>query len=808
MTHEATSSPAAGRQSSDAPRAAARLTESVAGYLLMALLLARTLLSETFVVMDVDFLGGSAGPSPAITAWLDLLILGASTLLLLGYLTERVSFTVISGFGLLFAGVVVSSWGAGDALAARLAGANLFIALLAAGTLAYFFHKPHRRRIALAGVIAVTSASAYRCVSQVYYEFPSTIEAWKEQKKQLIARGMRQDDPMIENYERRMHSLEAYGYHYHPNIAGSMLMAGWIALGAVLGGAWLSRSAAPASAGKDAAPEATGGIALLLGAAVWSAAAYAIWLTGSNGAIGSALVGVVLLAALFLRGNALASHPRRSATILLGGYFAVIAAGALFGTLRGTLPGSSLAFRWEYWTTAMRAFLDAPLTGIGRENFLDAYCKFKSAAGVEEVRDPHNLWVSLLVELGPFGLVAGMLLFGSWIRAALIRSADSARAAHGRIESTQAAASRPVGGHASLIAGAKLVALLTLALAIQLVASGAPLRDPNLRLLWMFETAGVTLCGGVIGWSLLGWAMGGERGMLLLNAGVIAACAAMLIHSLVDYALLTPAGIALFAMLVAAAMPAGATTRFSFSSASGKIQRAVLCSSLVGVLGLHQLSINLAISDGIATRHLNDFVLKAASADEAAHFLNGMTTARESLGPGVYARSMRVAVQLVQSGQLSVPTEHEMELMLEQLARRPDGNPKNADTWELRAQIFTELANRPYQSRLGTAHEKLLADAFHAIRQAVSCNPTNPRLRIRAAEAIVKLSDPLESNQPRLADAAAIPFADECLREALRINDLRPPQEVMQLRESELQRIANCRHDLESLTKPVEIHRP
>lgn len=765
-----------------APKDGAAPAVTGAGLVLLALLLVRTLLPETFVRLELDFLPatGQAELTPALTAWLDSLTLAAAVFVLALAQRWRAHLLVIIGSSLLVGGDLISAAAAGDGIAARLAGMNLVILTIAGAALVVLFRDGRLRRAALAGVVAVTVASAYRCINQRYYEFPALLESWEEQKAQLLAHGRSPDDPMLENYERRMRSLESYGYHYHPNVAGSMLMAGAIVLGAGLAAAGMRRTLRGAESGAGRSFSA-GGVALWGGGLAWAALGYGLWLTGSNGAMIAALAAALTAGVLYAFRARCAAHARRWATTGVALYFVVMAGVALLGMSRGTLPGSSLAFRWEYWSAAMRAWETAPWTGIGRENFQDAYCQFKSAAAVEEVRDPHNLWVSLLVETGPAGLLGGLFLLGIWAVAALRSMLEAS--ADTRQEEFRGA---------WLLAG-----LLILLLALHLGLSRAPLADSNIGFLWLIETAGVALIAGAIGWAVFKASQRFPPGAALLHCGIIAAAAGMLIHAWVDYALLTPAGAALFVILAAAAVSMRPEVH-----AGGASSRRIVLFGMLGLLAVDWFGVvRPVMEEQSAWRLLDQAVQRADSADQAAANVVSMMSSRETISPVVYARTLRVIRQLLSSRQLSESARRKLMAETAQFLKRPLGNPRDANTWELRAQLFAALANREEATGLTEENFAAAPEAYVAIRAAVERNPTNPRLRIRAAELIVRLADPLESPNPRLEDAGALEYARKCLDEALRVHGLWKPEEVARLREHELQRIEECRHDLQSVQR-------
>lgn len=201
--------------------------------------------------------------------------------------------------------------------------------------------------------------------------------------------------------------------------------------------------------------------------------AASLWLTGSLGALVGGLVGVLALVFLGFSARWSARHARGLLALLCAGYLAVVGVAAAYGVVKGTLPHPSLAFRWYYWTTAGRAWQDAPLTGLGRGNFATAYVQYKPPESTEEVRDPHNLWLTLLVELGPLGLAGGLLLSGLCVLAGL-RGLDRPAPEAEPNPSAATVAARAVPVAAGL-------------LLVHALFSGRPLGDRDFALLWMLD---------------------------------------------------------------------------------------------------------------------------------------------------------------------------------------------------------------------------------------------------------------------------------------------------------------------------------
>src|SRR5439155_824019 len=85
------------------------------------------------------------------------------------------------------------------------------------------------------------------------------------------------------------------------------------------------------------------------------------------------------------------------AMIGVDGVLAIFAAAIGHGLAHGTLPSASLAFRWNYWIGSMRIFRTHPLLGVGWNNFGPSYLAVRAIEASEEIKDPHNFIVRILV---------------------------------------------------------------------------------------------------------------------------------------------------------------------------------------------------------------------------------------------------------------------------------------------------------------------------------------------------------------------------------------------------------------------------
>jgi hypothetical protein len=756
-----------------APATDPPLLDCVLFYILLAVLSARPLIGETFEHLRISFLTALQAPqgaTPATTAWLDSLLLAASALALARDGRWRRSRLVAVGVGLLAVAVGLSTAVAGDKPAALLAGCSLVIFVLAGAALVCLVRTRWMFNLLLVGLLATGATTAIKCLNQRWYENPLTQQRWEcVYKPELIRQGFDPQDPVFINFERRMRAGETYGFLGHPNVTATCLLMCLLAAGGLLAAGVVHvvrtlrlRAAAPRSWG------ALGASALLC-----ALLATALPLTGSRGALLAAGLGVVLLLFLGLTARWSARHARGLLPLLIAGYVAVVAAGTAYGLKHDTLPNASLAFRWHYWTAAWRAWQDVPLTGLGRENFAAAYQQYKRPQSPEEVRNPHNLWISLLVELGPLGLVAGVLLCAASVLAGL-RGLAGIGGACPRDDPLTAARAVPVA-----------IGVL----AIQAAFSGTPFSEPGMLLVWGQEIVlpwGLALLSCV--W-VLNRLDGGSHFVHWLGAGLCAALGGTLVHSLIDFTLLTPAGLGLYVLCAVGAVRIGRCSELAPVSprAARGTARALALAAVVGVIGLYVV-----------------FVTRPAAANaQALEILEGAVHAPPPRGG---PEAVRVAAsRIMRSGTLDAAVARAAARAMLQVSRAPQlgtseqiaylnearacasatcaSNPRDASSYVLMAAIDEELGQ--VHASVGEV-DKAAQDRLRAAenwQRAVDRYPTNPRSRLSAGEAWLTVWQWAKED-----DAARL--AAEDFRAALSIDDSRPAEEVMRLRPLERRRAA------------------
>ncbi len=736
--------------------------------MLVALLGARPLISENFESFAVSFIGQLAqadGPSPTLTAVLDGVTLAAAGAALAR--RGRGGWPAV-GFALLVAGLVVSTLAAGDRRLAALAGSNFVIGLGALAALAALPRSPELQRVLVAVILATGGLTAVKCVQQVTRELPETRAFWEQERKPaLLRQGVAADDPLIVNYERRLQSGEAYGFLSHPNITGTIVATwGVVATGLALALARASHKTPAPRRGQVLA-------ATLVAAAAAVLAAVATKLTGSLGAGVAGAAGLGLLAALLTLRRRVARHGAATAAVALGVYFGSVALVAGFGAARGTLPHPSLAFRWYYWSAAARAWQDVPLTGLGRGNFATAYMQYKAPESTEEVRDPHNLWVTLLVELGPAALCGTVILLLAWLVRALRATGDDSPPA--------APAGRSVERYAALAAMGVL--------GLQgLATGGAPL-----PLLWAVDIAAPWL----IALGLALWLTGHlaePAGAAALRCAALAATLAGGIHALLDFTPLTPGGLAFLVLLAAAALrpqpePPDAAARPARRwrpAASG-----VLAS--VSVAAYAALVVRPEAASTAALERLDALVRTLpqtgrAAAPDAVLAAAGRAAQRD---PNVAAAAARVLLTAARAPGLSAQAgDALLQAAAESAARAAALNSHDTNHAVLAGSIAEQRALVAERRQDAATQRAQRVAATEWWDRAVALYPTNPRTRISAGRAWV-------ARWRLTGEAEAAAAARRHLDAALSIDATRKPEEVMRLRAEELDTIAALRAELE-----------
>jgi len=759
---------------------------------LLAVLCARPMISEVYERIDIGFLAAlpeTGGPTPATTAWLDTITLTLSSLILARQRRWSVNRLILISIGLLAVAIVLSTLAAGDKPLAALAGASLLAGVLAGCALLCVIQTRWMLHLLVAGLLATGCTSALRCVEQATSEFAEFQQRWEQEfKPQLIALGYDPDDPLLVNYERRAQSGEAYGFFAHPNLAGSCLMS-WVIIAAGLFAASLVRPVGrhPPTTDQPPAARASGRfLAPLAALAVGSLLAVGLWLTGSLGALVAGLVGLAALLGLRLTARWSARRAGITLALLAAGYGTTVGAVATYGAVKGTLPHPSLAFRWHYWTAAAHAVGDAPVTGLGRENFSTAYMRHKDAASTEEVRNPHNLWLTLLVELGPSGLIAGLLLCGACTWAGL-----------------RSLAPPPEGEPAeNAVFLSHAIGLAIGVLVVQAAFSGTPFGHPGVKLVWTVDVAVVWTVSFAVALWLLWQQRSYPQAAVWLACALTAAILAALVHGLLSFSMMTPGGLAVFVLCAAGAASGRHTGVHPRQPLATKRRWTLVIPALcgAGVVAAHLWLVTVPASKTSLAVEKLDALLRSPPPGSRPEFALAAARRLIAVSPGD-ASAARVAARAVLRVSMvpGVPDKVHAAWLQQALAHAGfacQRNPSDTSNLSLLARIEQELAAALGRTIGQGASLEMLELAAEHWQGAVDLYPTNPRTRISAGLAWFELWQ-----RTRTVEHARL--ANENLAQALRIDEQRPLHDVVRLRPNERDTVNDHLRRLKTTTAPA-----
>ncbi|NOX58553.1 MAG: O-antigen ligase family protein, partial [Planctomycetes bacterium] len=312
--------------------------------------------------------------------------------------TFRPSGTEVGAFILMVASVV-ACLAASEKRSAMLAALDLMGAFALLCSLVQLFDQRWKWLLGLMVIVASGLANVAASIDQSTYWMAENEQQYEQTRESMWAnKGVPLDSAQVELFENRMRSGEASGYFSHSNVAGGYLL---LVLFALIGCVLMARSAGSKSGGH--------GLTIVF-SVLTLLTAWALYLTHGNGPMMAGIVMLTLLAVAFVRKTWWENHrPQvfRAAVILV---VAAIIGVPVFGLMAGGLPGASLDFRWQYWQASSDMFADHWQTGVGPENFGDAYLQYKTIANSEEVKNPHNGLVQFATEYGSLGLVGCVLV--------------------------------------------------------------------------------------------------------------------------------------------------------------------------------------------------------------------------------------------------------------------------------------------------------------------------------------------------------------------------------------------------------------
>ena len=391
------------RRRKAADRAVLRPLSSV---LLLGLCLSILALRVTYTespTAQVMTLPGSLGDTVYSLTLSGLLIFAFVLWLLWGLFTGRLVYRVSGleiGLVVFALASVISAWGASDKREAITQSATLLGPVFAALLLVQILDHPAKIRIVLVVLVALGIVSAYQCAEQHFISNAATIEQYEKEPRMLLEPlGIETGTFQHFLFEHRLYSRGVRGFFTTSNSAASFAILACAAAAILLVRRFRDCRA------REVVPRYG-----LLAALAMALVVAGLFLTQSKGGILAFIIGLVLCGFLGGLDRWLPLLKRRIVFLLIPLAILVAAGGGYamvrYGMAHGRLPGgNSMLVRWQYWAASAKMFADHPLTGVGPGNFSDYYTHYKPAAALESVADPHNFFLSLLTQYGPFGLI-------------------------------------------------------------------------------------------------------------------------------------------------------------------------------------------------------------------------------------------------------------------------------------------------------------------------------------------------------------------------------------------------------------------
>lgn len=382
-------------------------------YVLLALCLAvialRTTLTEGPITQSTTF-AANLGDS--------LYSLSISTVLILAFVLWIIwsifsrnfiyRFTGIEiGLGIFCIGALIAGFAAADK---RLAITDIAVFLAPALTallLVQILDSQPKIKLMIAVIAALGIISAYQCADQYFVSNQMTIEQYEQDPQAMLSPlGIEPGSFQQFLFEHRLYSKGVRGFFTTRNSAGSFaLMALFAAVALFIDKLKNRRS------GKSEPWYLLGcGFSVVV---ILSNLA----LTRSKGALIGLFFATTAFFLLLLFGSWLKTHKRAILAVCLLLAVASVCTVAWYGLSHGRLPGGgSMLVRWQYWHASGKMYANHLLTGVGPGNFGDFYTRYKPAAALETVADPHDFPLSILTQYGPLGLLGflAMLFVPLW----------------------------------------------------------------------------------------------------------------------------------------------------------------------------------------------------------------------------------------------------------------------------------------------------------------------------------------------------------------------------------------------------------
>ena len=329
------------------------------------------------------------GLTPSKAILLNLAVVGASSLTILGLWLKRLTISLVAA-GCFAIGCAWIAHHAFHSIESLLVGSNL-LAIVCVFLVASCAHKVGDAQrmlcaICIGFVMLLLVVGAY----EVLVIHPQTLANYEQTRDSFLgARGWSPGSFEALAYERRLSQAEPLAWFGLTNVYASFAASGAAVLLAL---AWFTKG--------DRTKSVVLGLCGL-------AALAGLVMSGAKGGIGAFGLGMIISVLVF---KAKPSSITKQTMVL--SCMLVIIGIALRGMIGERVGELSLLFRSHYLVGSLRMFFEHPVFGVGPNAFQEHYAIVKPSLSPEDVASPHNLPFELIATLG----LGGLAIIGLFVR--------------------------------------------------------------------------------------------------------------------------------------------------------------------------------------------------------------------------------------------------------------------------------------------------------------------------------------------------------------------------------------------------------
>ncbi len=616
------------------------------------------------------------------------------------------------GLCIFAAGAVIAVAAAANKRAALSDIAILIAPVLMAILLVQILDTHSKVKLLLVCIAASGVVSAYQSAQQFFFENQAMIDQYEQAPWTMLEPlGIKPGTLQHFLFEHRLYTKGVQGFFTTANSAGSFALLACFAAVALL----LERF-------KNGISNA-GSKYLITSGLCTAIIIFGLFITKSKGAIAAAVIAAAAFIIYLLFSEWLKRHRK---AILAGCLLFALVSGilvVLYGSSHDRLPGGKSMFvRWQYWQASAKMFTDHPFTGVGPGNFTYFYTRYKPAAALESVADPHDFLLSVLTQYGPLGLVGFLVM----ILVPLWRTISSSSIE--QIQAGQQPSFRTLAITYSIIVSAVLLLVRPV---IMPVDTGGEL-DVIIYATFFFYIAPVgAFIVGV--WLLAAAFYKIDRPLQHTNiiiASLFCGCLGVLLHNLIDFAIFEPGVFMTFCAVIASLAALDRRRPFvlkptAFIRVTAVAAGLILTFAYFNYCLLPVVKSSSKINKAIQAADENKYPLAYYLLDSAAKDDN-LSPLALSLAGRLYFENASIA----NTGKTDLLMRSQ-NVFLAAIRR----NPADFKNFEHLAKVYNQLAE------ISDGQEKTdwLNKAFDAARTAVELYPGMDRLRLALAEIAEKL---------------------------------------------------------------------